>query len=277
VASAASDVERAVVDFLRAHGPVHRDPKLRSRGTADILTMVGSAYEGRLSDFRRHLRRARKKGLIHGDLFELLAAGPEADTPAPPRWAVPDADVIDLTEPNQAGPSGVPLQPGHALFPPAGPLVRAITQFDRSDEGLRLLAERGLSFGMLLDFSIEIDRERPFPKADPVPGPATRQAVGALWIRGFEPADIAEVLDVSTPLAASLCEPLSRLHKVREIVPLDLAGMPAAEISRAVGLSPATVKRTLRRIGFAVHPDRPSATVALIVDDTDDRGIVSSE
>ena len=267
MASGASDVERAVVDYLHVHGPVRRDPKLRSRGTADILTMVGCEYEGRLSDFRRHLRRAVQKGLIHGDLFELLAAGPEDDPPAPRAWAVPDADVIDLTEPTQADPTGVPLLPGQASFPPAGPVVRAITQFDRSDEGLRLLAERGLSFGMLLDFSIEIDQERPSPKADPVPGPATRQAVGALWIRGFEPADIAEVLDVSTPLAAALCEPLSRLHKVREIVPLDLAGMAPTEISRAVGLSPATVRRTLRRIGFAVHPDRPSAAVTLVADD----------
>ena len=255
-----------IVEFLRRHGPVHREAKLRSRGAADVLTMVACDFEGTLGDFRRHLRRARQKGLIHGDLFNLLAAGPEGDGELPAAPATPAAQLIELTKPTIPDLPPASGDTGRAIFRSAGPVVQAIASFDRSDEGLRLLSERRLSFGMLLDFSIEIDRERPSPKADPVPGPATKRATGALWVRGFEPADIAQVLDVSQALAAALCEPLSRLRKVREIVALDIAGNSAIEISQAVGLSPATIRRTLRRVGFALYPVRPMLTVTGVRD-----------
>jgi hypothetical protein len=277
VARAPTDVELAIVTYLREHGPVHRDPGLRSRGTADVLTMAACSYEGTLGEFRRHLRRARQKGLVHGDLFNVLAAAPDgAPSPPPTTRALPEAQVIDLPEPTDVGPPPSIAATGAAVFGPATPVVHAIARFDRSDEGLRLLAERGLSFGMLLDFSIEIDRERPVRKADPIPGPATRRATGALWIRGFEPAEIAQVLDLSPALAAALCEPLSRLRKVREIVALDMTGHSATEISQTVGLSPATVKRTLRRVGSAVYPGR-SAAVALVVDNEGGPGLIGLE
>jgi hypothetical protein len=239
--------------------------------------MAACGYAGTLGEFRRHLRRARQKGLVHGDLFNVLAAAPEdAPSPPPPIPAFPEAQVIDLTEPTDVDPPPSISESGLAVFGPADRVVQTIARFDRSDEGLRLLAERGLSFGMLLDFSIEIDRERTVRKADPIPGPATRRATGALWIRGFEPAQIAEVLDLSPALAAALCEPLSRLRKVREIVALDMTGHSATEISQAVGLSPATVKRTLRRVGSAVYPGRTPA-MALVVDNEGNHGLIGLE
>ncbi len=257
--------EQAIVEFLRGHGPVKRDPALRSRGTSDILTMVGCGYVGGLSDFRRHLRRAQQKGLIHGDLFNYLAAGAEDSVPNPQPEAAPSkAQVIDLTEPTMVKTTNPEPNRGVVASTAAGPVVEAIANFDRSDEALRLLAARALSYGALLDFSIEIDRERPAPSADPRPGPRTRRATEALWIRGFEPTEISEVLNFSETLATALCEPLTQSENLREVVSLHLAGMPAGDIGRAVGVGLDVVKRTLRRVGFVPRPAqrREGATVA---------------
>ncbi len=265
MAPAVSAWEQLIVDFLRTHGPIERDSALRSRGTADILTMVGCGYPGRLGDFRRHLRRAAQIGLIHGDLFNFLAAGPEDSLPQSlPQANRAAAQVIDLTEPKTAMTTTEGSDAGLLVAPGAAALVEAIINFDRSDEALSLLAERGLSYGTLLDFSIEIDRERPSPTADPRAGPATRRAAEALWIRGFGSADIAEVLNLSERLADALCEPLSRGEKVREIVELHLAGMPASDIANAKGLGIDAVKRALRRFGFV-----PRRRQRLVRDDKD--------
>src|SRR5579872_4292100 len=73
VASADNENYRLIIDYLRDHGPVEREPALRSRGTADVLTMLGCGFEGSLTEFRRQLRRAREQGLIQGDLVNFVA------------------------------------------------------------------------------------------------------------------------------------------------------------------------------------------------------------
>jgi hypothetical protein len=258
VAPADNESYRLIVGYLRARGPVEREPSLRSRGTADVLTMVGCGFGGSLTEFRRHLRRAREKGLIQGDLVNFLAAatvGPTAweSAPAPVQAG---AQVIDLTEARTFETAGPGPAAVLAAMPSPDRAVTVISNFDRSEGALRLLAERGLSYGMLLDFSIDIDLERPSPAADPVPGVGTRRAVEALWVRGFEPADIAQVLSVSEALASAICQPLARIEQLREISSLYLAGMTANQISTVVGVGLTAVKQAVDRIG-ALPRSRP--------------------
>jgi hypothetical protein len=156
--------------------------------------------------------------------------------------------VIDLSE------SALKRRPGRGPdsieHPGVAEVVDAIVRFDRTDAGLDLLKEWGLTYGMLLDLSIAIDRERPTQTADPKPGTATKRAVRLLWMRGFEPRQIAKVLELSQPLVATMCERLEGIEDLRNVVRLHIAGDDAPDIARSVGLDLGTVTATLRRAGF---------------------------
>src|SRR5581483_9309035 len=142
----------------------------------------------------------------------------------------------------------------------ASEVVDAIIRFDRSEEALELLREWGLTYGMLLDLSIEIDRERPAKTADPRPGRATKRAVQLLWMRGFDPSEIALVLEVSQPLVATICDRLAGIEDLRNVVRLHIAGSVAPDIAGTVGLDLGTVTATLRRAGFVPRSGSSRAT-----------------
>src|SRR5579864_792279 len=95
VSTKSFEFERRIVAYVEAHTPVERDGSLRHRGTAEALVMDGCGYMGGLLYFRTHLKRARRKGLIHGDLANLIALGPPP--PSPP-VARPEPHVVEPAE-----------------------------------------------------------------------------------------------------------------------------------------------------------------------------------
>src|SRR5579862_1528781 len=142
VSTKSSEFERRIVAYVEAHTPIERDESLRHRGTAEALVMRGCGYAGGLVHFRTHLKRARRKGLIHGDLIGLIALGP-----APPTQPVFRLEP-HVVEPGDLQAPARRAEPDPTLVVSAAPaeLVDAIVHFDRSPETIRLLAERGLSY-----------------------------------------------------------------------------------------------------------------------------------
>ncbi len=252
------EFERRIVAYVEAHTPVERDGSLRHRGTAEALVMKGCGYMGGLVHFRTHLKRARRKGLIHGDLTNLIALGP---APPPP---------VARAEPHVVGPAELKTsarrpQPDPGLVVSAVPpeLVDAIVHFDRSAETIRLLADRGLSYGVLTDFAIDIELEDANEPGWAACGPAAKRAVEALWVRGFEPVGIAQTLSLPLPVVESVCGSLGRRKKPREIIGLHIAGYPATAVVRVLGVSLDTVRGTLRRFGFIPRATHPVAGATL--------------
>ena len=254
-----SEFERRIVAYVEAHTPIERDESLRHRGTAEALVMRGCGYAGGLVHFRTHLKRARRKGLIHGDLIGLIALGP-----APPTQPVFRLEPHVVEPGDLQAPARRP-EPDPTLVVSAAPaeLVDAIVHFDRSPETIRLLAERGLSYGVLIDFVIDMELEGTDDLRQAPTGPATTRAVEALWVRGFEPGGIAQTLSLPLPVVEPLCGLLGRRRKPREIIGLHIAGYPASAIVRVLGVSLGTVRQTLRRFGFIPRSTHPAAGATL--------------
>ena len=250
-----ADLERRIVAFLADHGPVGTT----ADANADHLVMRGCRYKGGLLNFRRHLRRAMRKGLIHGDLETHLAVGPAPQAvPAPevPSAAMKHRGV--LPQPQEAEDLAVARAvepdrtvPKPELFADLARLVRAMLDCDE----LHDWAGPRMTLAEVIELAATASTSEPPGSTGALKAQPARSAVTALWVRGFEPGEIATL--VAQPLdrvASTLGNHLAKNANPHErtIVSLYGDGVGAVDIARRCGVSRQAVYNTLDRAGITV-------------------------
>lgn len=222
-----------ILQAMALHGPFLRQPHLKRNGTADVLLMKAIGYRKGLDNFRVHLRRLRRQKLIHGDLAERIAIGPD---PAP---VIPKPKLA---------------RPILEIEPDPGPLSQRVVDALKANlpdlQTILALDDRGLTFGKVLDLRIEATfDQRP---SDERLSPRAVSGIMHLWFAGVERfEDIAELLAIGSLEVRNLLDG-SPFVQERSIVAIHAQGETAAAIAKRAGVSREKVETVLLSIGL--HP-----------------------